>query len=353
LRITVAENSALGATATATSSEYYCVEEDPTFSASFSPAHNLMMLTRASSLGGGHAALVRYAINSGGAQVTFTGNLVGTYTDTGFQISVGDCVFAANGDLFFAWYGPHDEIVRVATNGEATHFATLEPAPIDGTQGAELAMTPGGAVMGCDARGPFYVTCRDSLTRFEGSIYSGSDLNRDAANSDALACDPANGDLYFIYKADRRLKRIPMNGITPSGPVENVMATALDIDISDGARGMVVDKSDASIYILVESATTKSIVKVTHDGTLSTAYDFFTRGAGDAAGIQEDLAIDRSLKYLYTLDTKNNVFLAFGLPTSADPGTLITISSSGDAGWASDAGSREPVGLDVIPTSGP
>ena len=85
LRITVAENSALGATATATSSEYYCVEEDPTFSASFSPAHNLMMLTRASSLGGGHAALVRYAINSGGAQVTFTGNLVSTYTDTGFR----------------------------------------------------------------------------------------------------------------------------------------------------------------------------------------------------------------------------------------------------------------------------
>ena len=212
--------------------------------------------------------------------------------------------------------------------------------------------------MGCDARGPFYVTCRDTLTRFEGSIYSGSDLNRDAANSDALACDPTNGDLYYIYKADRRLKRIPMNGITPSGPVENVMATALSIDISDGARGMVVDKSDQSIYILVETGvstppTTKAIVKVTHDGTLSTAYDFFNRGTGDAAGMQEDLAIDRSLKYLYTLDTKNNVFLAFGLPTSADPGTLITISSSGDANWASDAGSREPVGLDVIPTSGP
>src|SRR5262249_54568573 len=49
MRITVAENSALGATATATSSEYYCIEEDPTFSAKFAPAHNLMMLTRASS----------------------------------------------------------------------------------------------------------------------------------------------------------------------------------------------------------------------------------------------------------------------------------------------------------------
>src|SRR5262249_41990607 len=158
-----------------------------------------------------------------------------------------------------------------------------------------------------------------------------------------------------IYKADRRLKRIPMNGHTPSGPVENVMTTALgnNTDISDGARGMVVDGSDHSVYILVESTGTKAIIKVTHDGTMTTAYDFFTRGAGDAAGIQEDLAIDRSLKYLYTLDTKNNVFLAFGLPTSADPGSLISISPANGPNEASDAGSREAVGLDVIPAAGP
>jgi 5-hydroxyisourate hydrolase-like protein (transthyretin family) len=353
MHITVADNSALGATATATSAEYYCVEEDPTFSATFAPAHNLMMLTRASSLTAGSAGLVRYAINSGGAQVSVAASLVKTYPDGGFQKAIADCVFAANGDLFIAWYDYPPQIMRVATNGDITHFATLESAPIDGTQGTELAMTPNGALMGCDARGPFYVTCRDTLSRYPGAIYTGSDLNRDAANSDALACDPTSGTLYYIYKQDRRLKRIPINGVTASGPVENVMTTALDIDVSDGARGMVVDGSDGSIYILVETAATKSIVKVTSSGTLTTVKDFFSRGAGDAAGIQDDLAIDRSLKYLYTLDTKNNVFLAFGLPTSADPGSLITIVPANGANDISDAGSREPVGLDVIPSGAP
>jgi hypothetical protein len=47
------------------------------------------------------------------------------------------------------------------------------------------------------------------------------------------------------------------------------------------------------------------------------------------------------------------VFLAFGLPTSADPGSLITIVPANGANDISDAGSREPVGLDVIPSGAP
>jgi hypothetical protein len=354
MRITVAENSGLSATATATSSEYYCPEEDPAFSAKFSPAGNLMMLTRTSSLTAGSAGLVRYALNTGGANVTFTGNLLQTYADSGFQKAVSDCVFAANGDLFLAWYGAHDEIVKAATNGDVTHFATLEPAPIDGTQGAELAMTPDGALMGCDARGPFYATCRDSVFRFEGAIFTGSDLNRDACNTDALACDPATGDLYFIYKQDRTLRQIHFpQGIT-GAPTITEIATLI-IDASDGAKGMIVDGSDHSVYIVVDyQTTTKSIVKVTiPGGVVSTAYDFFNRGAGDAAGIQEDLALDRQSHNLFTLDTKNNVFLAFGLTGSGNEGSLVSIAPLGDPFQASNSGFGDAVGLDVIPAAGP
>jgi hypothetical protein len=47
------------------------------------------------------------------------------------------------------------------------------------------------------------------------------------------------------------------------------------------------------------------------------------------------------------------VFLAFGLPTSADAGTLLTFTAATDPGQASDANSGERVGLDVIPAAGP
>ena len=68
-----------------------------------------------------------------------------------------------------------------------------------------------------------------------------------------------------------------------------------------------------------------------------------------------DLAINRTLKYLFTLDTQNNVFLAFGLPSSADPGSLVTFSAAtgSDPGQASDASSGERVGLDIVPAAGP
>ena len=59
------------------------------------------------------------------------------------------------------------------------------------------------------------------------------------------------------------------------------------------------------------------------------------------------------MKYIYTLDTKNNVFLAFGLPTSADPGSLVSIAPLGDPFQASNGGFGDAVGLDVIPAAGP
>ena len=346
MRVTVSENSALGLVATATSADYYCPEEDPTFSAKFTGTGDILMLTHASTFSD-DADLVHYDLNPG--LKTFAGDVLETYPDGIGQVVVRDCVFSANGDLFISWVNGANEVVKVATNGTVTHFATLEPPPIGSLQqGAELAMTPNGVLVGCDVVGPFYVTCRDTLFRFEDAIYTG--IDRDAANNDAVACDPNSGDVYFIYLADRDLLRIPFDGVTV-GTMEKV--ADLDIEISDGAKGMVVDGADGSIYILADYSTTttrKEIVRVTSAGVVSTARDFTTRLD---AGVQSDLAIDRSVHYLFTLDTKNNVFLAFGLPTSADPGTLVTFTASIDPGQASDASSGERVGLDIVPVAGP
>jgi hypothetical protein len=346
LRATVSENSALAVVATATSSDYYCPEEDPTFSAKFTGTGDIVMLTHASTFSD-DADLVHYDINGGTHK--FAGDLLETYPDGVGQVVVRDCVFSANGDLFVSWANGFNQVVKVATNGTVTHFATLEPPPF-GTiqQGAELAMTPNGVLVGCDVVGPFYVTCRDTVFRFEDAIYSGDDFTRDQANNDAVACDPNSGDVYFIYKADRDLFRIPFDGVTAGSKTK--VADLPSIDVSDDAKGMVVDGSDGSVYIVVDSANTKSIVRITSAGVVSTAFDFTTR---PDAGVQNDLAIDRSLKYLFTLDTKNNVFLAFGLPTSADPGSLVTFTATTDPGQASDASSGERVGLDVIPAAGP
>ncbi len=345
LRMTVSENSALAIIATATSAEYYCPEEDPTFSAKFAGAGDIIMLTHASTFSD-DADLAHYDLNAGTKK--FAGDLLETYPDGIGQVVVRDCVFSANGDLFISWAYGSNQVVKVAPNGTVTHFATLEPPPIGSIQqGAELAMTPNGVMVGCDVVGPFYVTCRDTLFRFEGAIYTG--INRDAANNDAVACDPNNGDVYFIYLSDRDLIRVPFDGVTAGTPEK--VADLPTVDVSDGARGMVVD-SDGSIYILVDYAgatTTKSIVKVS-GASVTTAFDFTTRVD---AGIQNDLAIDRSVHYLFTLDTKNNVFLAFGLPTSPDPGSLITFTAAGDPGQASDASSGERVGLDIVPAAGP
>jgi hypothetical protein len=334
IRISVTDNSSVNVVASATASDYYCPEEDPTFSQKFSPAHDLMLLTRNSVLtqdaGTQVTGLLRLPLDL--TNLNFNPTLLTGYDEGSFINVVRDCVFAAN---------LHPEVMKVSTSGAVTHFAELESS-----LGAEIAMTPGGVLVGCDEIGPFAVTCRDTIYRYEDAIFSG--VGRDATNNDAVACDPASGSLYFIYKFDRWLYRIPLNGITQTGPKEQVVQ--LPIDESDGARGMVVDKTDGSVYILVESAATKSIVKVTSAGVKTTEFDFFSRGAGDAAGVQSDLAIDRQFHFLYTLDTKNNVVLLYKLTA---PNGLFELTSSGDPQGASDSNSGERIGLDVAPGAGP
>jgi hypothetical protein len=147
------------------------------------------------------------------------------------------------------------------------------------------------------------------------------------------------------------LMRLPVDTLLATDPPVGVVA--LDPDEALGASGMVVDDEDGAVYILVDSDDTRSIVKVTAGGVKSTAVDFFAeRGADDAAGRQNDLDIDRELRYLYTIDRLNDVLVAYGIavgelsivvphPDTTDPEALSTATSG-----------EERVGLVVIPESG-
>ena len=114
------------------------------------------------------------------------------------------------------------------------------------------------------------------------------------------------GGPNFIRLPDGMLMRLPLNGLAAAGPAVEV--ATLTEDEATGANGMVVDDRDGSVYILVETFTppstpgdTKALVRVTSAGVKSTAVDFFVRrGAGDAAGVQNDLAIDQRFSFIYT-----------------------------------------------------
>jgi hypothetical protein len=254
---------------------------------------------------------------------------------------VRDCAFAVNGEFYIAWTNASAvrEIAKVAPDHSISHFATL-----DGVLGTEITWLEGGVLAGCDEFGPFTVGCRDTLQRYPdpGAIFSGT--APDIANFDAVAYDTTGNYLYFIDEPARRLRRIHLNGYTQVGAVEEIVT--LTSDEAVGATGMVVHP-DGSVYMVVESAATKSIVKVS-SGTKTTVFDFFSRGAGDAAGIQDDLAIDSANGFLYTLDTLNNVVLIYVIGTGQFEEMVPDAST--DAGAASKTGtSGERVGLAILP----
>ncbi len=339
LRISLADNSSLTAVASATSGEFYCPEEDPTFARKFSTAHNLFLLSRDAgaleSAGEPAAGVVYVELDLG--NLLFEATAFERFDETvSHQVVVRDCAFAASGDFYATRNSVGNDVVKFASNGTPSHFAMQES-----NFGSEIDATPAGILVGCDAFGPFVVTCRDTLTRWTATTYSG--VYPDAANNDAVATNPVDDDLYFIYLGDRALWRVPLDGLTPTGPPEKVVT--LERDEADGASGMVVNDSDGSIYILVESSAVKAILKVTPAGTKTVEFDFFTRGAGDAAGQQSDLAIDRTYDFLYTLDTRNNVILIYQLAT----GQMSELVSVGDPNAASNASAGERVGLSVLP----
>ncbi len=341
ITISVAGDSDVRAVAQATSAAFYCPEEDPTFARRF-PQGNLFVLTRRSSVvaGGGpdRVGLVQVAPNTPSLEfdaVSFVG-----FDETVLQAVARDCAFSTNGEFYIAWTSTSSvrEIRKILPNRASTHFARLE-----GILGTEITTMEGAVLGGCDEFGPFTVGCRDTLTRYDDATFDGSTT---FANHDAVAYDATGNYLYFIDETARRLRRIPLDGYTQTGATEE--AAVLTADEAANANGMVVHNQ--IVYILVDSPTTKEILSVTSTGTKATEFDFFTRGAGDAAGIQNDLAlwVQGAVVALYTVDTLNDVLLLFQI----GPDQLFELvpDNDTDAGAISETTSDgERLGLAVMP----
>jgi len=313
---------------TASAGDFFCPEEDPSFTRKFGPRGKVVVLTRFSSLyfepgTGRQTGLL-------GVTPIFTGSpRVGvepmvSLPDDFFLNVPKDCAIGRTGDLFIAWKSIADEVSILEPDLSYRHFATLE----DETA-SEVSMSPGAILMGVDRYGPFALGCRDTLSRFPAdALFTGIGL--DMCNSDAMAVDPANQDLYFIYMGDNTLKRLPLDSLVVEGALQTV--TQLTSEEAAGARGMVVNDDDSHVFILVDATptgTTKVILRVTPGGTKTTLYDFSTRGAGDAAGRQNDLALEpQGGGLLYTVDTLNDMLLVYDLTQNTliemPPDTTLT-----------------------------
>jgi len=342
IEIEIADNSGIETVAQATAAIFHCPEEDPAFVRRFLAENDLFLFTRKSGLiaGGGPERVGIVQIMPDTPNLEFAAISFVGFDENILRAVVRDCAFSANGEFYIAWTSTSSvrEIAKVNPNHTVTHFATLE-----GILGTEITSMEGGVLAGCDEFGPFTVGCRDTLTRYADAIFDGTAT---LANNKAVACDTIGNYLYFIDQTARRLRRVPLDGYTQTGPTEE--AANLTTDEAVGANGMVVH--DQTVYLLVESANTKSIVSITSTGTKQTEFDFFSRGAGDAAGVQSDLALLEAgaLNALYTLDTLNNVILIYVLGTGQFE--VFNPDNSTDPGAASEAGSSgELVGLAVLP----
>jgi DNA-binding beta-propeller fold protein YncE len=159
--------------------------------------------------------------------------------------------------------------------------------------------------------------------------------------------DPLGEDIYFIDKTASSLMRLAMDSLAVELRGLETVA-ALTADQAAGARGMVCEPDGGDVYVLVDSEDTKQILRITPGGAVTVLYDFFDRGAGDAAGVQRDLAYDADLAQgrLYTIDTLNNNVLIYDIGEDIlvemfeDPLAQSTISTSGASG--------ERVGLVVL-----
>lgn len=341
IEIEISGDANVGAVAQATASNFHCPEEDGVFARRFTPQFDLFLFTRESSVtesaGTKRAGVVHLGVDT--QNLDFNAASIVAFDETVIQAVVRDIAFSEKGELYIAWTSPSSvkEIAKIAPNGDDTHFATL-----DGILGTEITTIEGAVLAGCDEFGPFTVGCRDTLTRYSDAIFSG--VGSDIANYDAVAYDSTGNYLYFIDREMRRLRRVPLDGYTQTDPTEEVVT--LDPDEAAGAVGMVVH-SDGAVYIVVESDATKSIVRASV-GVKETVFDFFSRGAGDAAGIQDDVALDpRAGGLLYTLDTVNNVILLYQIST--DMLFELVPDGSTDPEAASNASARERVGLVVLP----
>lgn len=345
VRATIATDNTKSVDFNATALEYYCTEEDPTFDRKFFDKADLFLFTRRSALnkqnGQQVSGIVRLKHDFPGEKVSATSF---KKFEEEYTISVvNDAAFSRSGDFYLSWRFYSREVIKLNTNITASHFGTLES-----DFGAEITYTPGGILVGCDEMGPFYFGCQDTLTRFSETLYEGT--LEDRANHDAVAVDPNTEDIYFIYLPDATLRRLPVDSLVATGPVESI--TQLTADEAAGANGMVCAE-DGTVYILVDTDGTKAILSVTSSGDKSVVYDFFDRGSGEAAGVQNDLALwqrNAVEVILFTVDTQNDVLLAFRIPEmefvelppdvagGTDPESISTVPAVG-----------ERVGLVVLP----
>jgi hypothetical protein len=330
----------------ATSAEFYCPEEDPTFVQEFYSdgvaINDLFLFTRKSGLFDG-AGIVRVTPNPLGG--VFVASALKSFDQSFFIKIVHDAAFSASGDFFLAWWYERQEAIRVKSDLTTRSFAGFESP-----YGSEITLTPAGILVGCDEFGPFAVGCRDTLSRFGDASYAGVDAG-DHASGDAVAVDPATDDIYYLLVDQQKLMRLPMDGLAATGPPAQV--ADLTVDEAEGTSGMVVDKTDGSVYMLVDTDDTRAIVRVTSAGVKATEVDFLTAPETMAApGRQNDLALDHQWRYLYTLDRLNNALIFYRIdtqqlevltanPADTDPEALSRLSES-----------DERVGLIVVPKSG-
>ena len=316
----------------ATASYAYCLEAETTLTVSYGTPGHLIFATSVSGLFDNHAGLAKVNPFAGGGATLFIGFPPGIFTT-----AIWDVAFSPRGDLYIAVSELFDNIIHVAPDGTTSEFAPLGDF-FGYFSAAEITIYADGLVAGCNNKGPFIVTCGDSLLRFPdvGAVYAGN------VNNDAVAADPITDDIYFIHNTQETLLRLPIDTLTATGPPE-IVAT-LTSDEANGARGMVCD-SNRMIYILVDTDNTKKIMKVSAiDGTKTLVFDFFSRGSGspEDAGIQRDLALDSNFDFLYTVDTYNNALLLYDLPGGPLTVTVqdSTISTTPEGG--------ERIGIDVI-----
>jgi hypothetical protein len=332
----------------ATSSNFFCPEQEDTFRISHGTAGHLYLATTKSSLFGDNSAgIVRVnpSIQSASEFVEIPpANFITTV--------VFDVAFSPRGDFYLARRLFFPEIVKIDVNGLLSQFARLDISTIDDK--VEIAANPSGLLVGVDLKGPFVVGCQDPIRRFSEASYT------DEINNDALAVDPRRQsqdilgeDIYFIHKTDRQLYRLAMDSLSVETARGLESVTPLSSEQATWARGMVCD-NDGNVYILVDSDNTKELLQVTPAGGLSVLVDFFVqRGAGDAAGIQRDLAY-KSPSTLFTLDTQNNKLLRYDIgggffelfADSLEQSKLSEFAYEDTAQTILTGG--EPVGLDVL-----
>ncbi|UCH84123.1 MAG: hypothetical protein JSW50_00085, partial [Candidatus Latescibacterota bacterium] len=297
-----------------TSANFFCPEQEDTFRVSYGtlppPSEELFLATHktAAYSSPGSSGVVRID-----ALWTFTINRFAELPAVSFFDSrIYDAALSAKGELYVARLALESEIVKIDLGGDVTHFALLQEILPEPDPAVEIATNPSGLLVGCDVMGPFLVGCREQITRLDGATFPTGGVNNDALAVDQRrhSEDPLGEDIYFIYKPQSALLRLPMDSLTNVGG-ESEFVASLTAEQAKYARGMVCSE-DGTIFILVDSDDTKQLLSVSPSppSTVEVLVDFLVeRGPYQEPGTMRDLAIRGY--HVYLLDTYNNDILLY------------------------------------------